>query len=163
MSVGSHESPEQQAVRSLYGEMLRSWNKRDARGFAALFSETGRFVGFDGCEAVGRFSIELEIARLFEQGPPRPYIGLVRDVRMLGSDVALVSAAAGMYLPGGYRVDPSVNTLQTLVVVRERGRWRVASYQCTPALFRDRPELAHKLTLDLDRALVRSAAATTRR
>jgi len=163
LAVVTFEARELQAVRSLYGELLRSWNKRDARGFAAHFTDAGRFVGFDGCDASGRPAIEIEVSGLFELATPRPYIGLVREVQLLMEDVALVSAAAGVYLPGGYRVDPSVNTLQTLVSLRERGRWRVASYQCTPAVFHGRPELANQLTLDLDRALIRNAAATTRR
>jgi hypothetical protein len=143
LSVSGFESPQEQAVHALYREVLRSWNRRDARGFAALFCELG-------------------VAQSFEGAPLRPYIGIVREVRVLSDGVALVSAAAGMYPPGSYRVDPSVNTLQTMLGVRERGRWRVMLYQNTPALFRGRPDLAQQLTIDLDRALQRSAAATTR-
>lgn len=162
MSVIKLESPQEQAVQTLYRELLRSWNRRDARGFAALFSEAGRYVGSDGNETTGRFAIEVELARAFERCPTRPYVGLVRSVRLLSESVALVSAAAGMYPPGSYRVDPSVNTLQTVLAVREGGRWRAMLYQNTPAVFRGRPDLAQQLTVDLDRALERSAAATTR-
>lgn len=162
MSVSGFESPQAQAVQALYRELLRSWNRRDARGFAALFCETGRYIGVDGNEATGRFAIELDVSQGFEGCPARPYIGIVREVRMLSDGVALISAAAGMYPPGSYRVDPSVNTLQTLLGVREHGRWRAMLYQNTPALFRGRPDLAQQLTIDLDRALQRSAAATTR-
>ena len=162
MSVSGYESPQEQAVHALYRELLRSWNRRDARGFAALFCEAGRYIGADGNETTGRFAIELDVARSFEGCPMRPYIGIVREIRTLSDGVALISAAAGMYPPGSYRVDPSVNTLQTLLSVRERGRWRAMLYQNTPALFRGRPDLAQQLTIDLDRALQRSAAATTR-
>ena len=162
MSVIRLESPQEQAVHMLYRELLRSWNRRDARGFAALFSESGRYVGSDGNETTGRFAIEVELARAFERCPTRPYVGIVRSVRLLSDSVALVSAAAGMYPPGSYRVDPSVNTLQTVLGVREGGRWRAMLYQNTPAVFRGRPDLAQQLTVDLDRALERSAAATTR-
>jgi uncharacterized protein (TIGR02246 family) len=162
LSVIGFESPQEQAVQALYRELLRSWNRRDARGFAALFCEAGRYICVDGNETAGRFAIELGVTQSFEGCPMRPYIGIVREVRMLADGVALVSAAAGMYPPGSYRVDPSVNTLQTLLAVRERGRWRAMLYQNTPALFRGRPDLAQQLTIDLDRALQRSAAATTR-
>ena len=162
LSVSGFESPQEQAVQALYRELLRSWNRRDARGFAALFCEGGRYVGVDGNETTGRFAIELGVAQSFDGCPLRPYIGIVREVRFLSEGVALLSAAAGMYPPGSYRVDPSVNTLQTMLGVCERGRWRVMLYQNTPALFRGRPDLAQQLTIDLDRALLRSAAATTR-
>jgi uncharacterized protein (TIGR02246 family) len=160
--VSGVESPQEQAVHALYRELLRSWNRRDARGFAALFCEVGRYIGADGSETTGRVAIELDVARSFEGCPTRPYIGIVREARMLSEGLALVSAAAGMYPPGSFRVDPSVNTLQTVLSVREHGRWRVMLYQNTPALFRGRPDLAQQLTVDLDRALQRSAAATTR-
>jgi uncharacterized protein (TIGR02246 family) len=162
LSVTGFESPQEQAAHALYRELLRSWNRRDARGFAALFGEAGRYVGVDGTETSGRFPIELEVSRAFERTPARPYIGLVREIRLLSENVALVSAAAGMYPPGSFRVDPSVNVLQTLLAVREHGRWRVMLYQNTPAVFQGRPDLAQQLTGDLDRALQRSAAATTR-
>jgi uncharacterized protein (TIGR02246 family) len=162
LSVIRLESPQEQSVQTLYRDLLRTWNRRDARGFAALFCESGRYVGSDGNETSGRFTIEVELARAFECYPTRPYVGLVRSVRLLSEGVALVSAAAGMYPPGSFRVDPSVNTLQTLLSVREDGRWRAMLYQNTPALFRGRPDLAQQLTVDLDRALARSAAATTR-
>jgi uncharacterized protein (TIGR02246 family) len=162
LSVSGYESPQEQAAHALYRELLRSWNKRDARSFAALFCEAGRYIGADGSESSGRFSIELEVARAFERSPTCPFIGIVREVRMLGDGVALIAAAAGMYPPGSYRVDPSVNMLQTLLGVCEHGRWRAMLYQNTPAVFRGRPDLAQQLTGDLDRALQRSAAATTR-
>jgi uncharacterized protein (TIGR02246 family) len=162
LSVSGYESPQGQAVHALYRELLRSWNRRDARGFAALFSEAGRYIGVDGNETSGRFAIELGVAQSFEGCPARPYIGLVREVRLLAEGVALIAAAAGMYPPGSFRVDPSVNALQTVLAVREHGRWRAMLYQNTPALFRGRPDLAQQLTIDLDRALQRSAAATTR-
>jgi uncharacterized protein (TIGR02246 family) len=165
LSVSRFESPQEQAVHALYRELLRSWNRRDARGFAALFSESARYVDVDGHDTSGRFAIELEVARAFERTPSRPLIGIVREVRLLSEDVAVVSAAAGMYPPGSYRVDPSVNTLQTLLATREKAehrRWRAMLYQSTPAVFRGRPDLAQQLTGDLDRALLRSAAATTR-
>jgi uncharacterized protein (TIGR02246 family) len=162
LSVIKLESPQEQAVQTLYRELIRSWNRCDARGFAALFSESGRYVGADGNETSGRVAIEVELARTFERFPPRPCVGIVRSVRLLSDNVALVSAAAGMYPPGSYRVDPSVNTLQTLLSTREDGRWRAVLYQNTPAEFRGRPDLAQQLTVDLDRALERSAAATTR-
>lgn len=162
LSVCPSDSPQEQAVRTVYRELLRSWNRRDARSFAALFSEHGRLVGVDGSEACGRLAIELELPQMFARVGNRPCVGIVREVQMLTGEVALVAAVAGVYPSGGYRVDPSDNMLQTLVVARERSRWRVRSYQCTRASFRERPELAHKLTLDLERALVRNAAATTR-
>ena len=155
-------SREEQDVRALYREVLRSWNRRDARGFAALCTDGARMVGHDGSEMSGRGTIELELGRSFEQQPTLACIGVVREVRPLGDAVWLLSAIAGMYRPGSYRVDPAWNAVQTLVAARELGRVRVVAYQSTPTTFRERPELGQRVTAELDRALARVSAAITR-
>ena len=37
-------------VRVLYGQLLDSWSKRNARDFAALFEEDANQIGFDGSQ-----------------------------------------------------------------------------------------------------------------
>jgi hypothetical protein len=68
-----------------------------------------------------------------------------------------------MYHGGGrFRVDPTVNVAQTLIAVREHDRWRFGALQSTLAALPGRPELARRLTHDLDRVLAFKATATTR-
>jgi len=162
LEVRDQESPDEQAVVALYREILRSWNRRDARGFAALCADDARIIGDDGVEMHGRGSIELELARSFERQPTLGCIGVVRSVQRLGESVLLLSAVAGMYRPGSYRIDPTWNAVQTLIAARERGRLCVVSYQSTPAAFREHPELAERVTAELEHALVRVSAAITR-
>ena len=156
------QSPEEQAVHALYREVLRSWNRRDARGFAALCTHAARVTVHDGVEMHGRGTIELELSRSFERQPTLACIGVVRAIQPLGEGVHRLSAIAGMYRPGSYRVDPAWNALHTMVSVREQGRLRVVSYQSTPAAFHEQPDLGQRLTADLERALRRVSAATTR-
>ena len=47
----------QERVLTLYRQLLESWNKRDAEGFAAAFTEDGSCVGFDGSTMNGREEI----------------------------------------------------------------------------------------------------------
>jgi uncharacterized protein (TIGR02246 family) len=162
LEVREQESPDEQAVIALYRELLRSWNRQDARGFAALCSDGARVIGQDGVEMNGRGCIELELARSFERQPTLACIGVVRSVQSLGDCVHLLSAIAGMYRPGSYRVDPAWNAIQTLIAARERGRVRVVSLQSTPAAFCEHPELAQRVTAELERALARVSAAITR-
>lgn len=119
-------------------------------------------IGQDGVELSGRCAIELELTRSFERQPTLACIGVVRSVQRLGEGVHLLSAIAGMYRPGSYRVDPAWNAVQTLVAAREHGRLRVVSYQSTPAAFSERPDLGQHVTTELDRALRRVSAAITR-
>jgi uncharacterized protein (TIGR02246 family) len=80
-------------------------------------------------------------------------VGKVRTVRLLGADVAVVSAVAGMLPPGKTAINPAVNAMQMLVAARQDGVWRIVSYQNTPAQFHGRPELAQALTDELQQLL----------
>jgi uncharacterized protein (TIGR02246 family) len=45
-------------VSDLYNALLDAWNGHDAAAYAALFTEDGYVVGFDGSEMNGREEIE---------------------------------------------------------------------------------------------------------
>jgi hypothetical protein len=50
-------------------------------------------------------------------------------------------------------IEPRLNAVQSLVVVKGEGRWRIALLQTTPAQFHGRPELVDELTEELRRLL----------
>jgi uncharacterized protein (TIGR02246 family) len=76
-------------------------------------------------------------------------VAKVRDVRSLGSGVAMIRAVAGMVPPGSSDIEPAVNTIQSMVAVQQDGRWKVALYQNTPAAYHGRPDLSEALTAEL--------------
>jgi hypothetical protein len=51
--------------------------------------------------------------------------------------------------PGKAELNPSVNAVQSLVVIGRRADVRIALLHNTPAAFHGRPELASQLTLEL--------------
>lgn len=140
-------------VRALYRSLISRWNERDARGFSALFLDDGNVVGFDGSQMDGREAIEKSLAPIFASHPTRPYVGLVREVRSLSSDVLLLRAVAGMYPPETKRVDPAVNAVHSLVAAKRGSAWRIALFQNTPAALHGRPEAVEALTRELQSAL----------
>lgn len=142
------------ALHALHAVLLASWNARDASTFAEQFIEDAHVVGFDGSEMNGREQIEAQLSQVFGDHPTRPYVGLVRDVKLLGDDVAVLHAVAGMYPPDERRIDPAVNAVQTLVAIRcDDDRWRAVVYQNTPAALHGQPEQASALTRELQREL----------
>lgn len=136
-------------IHSLYHELLDCWNQRSAECFAELFSEDGNSVGFDGSQMNGRREIASQLGQIFGDHQTATYLGKVREVRFLTSDVAVLRAVVGMVPPGQDDINPAVNAVQTLVAVRGEGRWRIAVFQNTPAAYHGRPELAEKLTEEL--------------
>lgn len=137
----------------LYEALLTCWNRRNGRDFAALFAEDGRAIGYDGSEHAGRATIEADLARIFGEHATPAYVGLVRGVRFVGTDVALLDAVAGMVPEGRKDIDPALNAVQTLAAVKLGGAWRIALFQNTPAAYHGRPQAAERLTEDLREVL----------
>jgi uncharacterized protein (TIGR02246 family) len=140
-------------VRDLYESLLAAWNQRDAEGMARLLRDDGLIVGFDGSQMVGAATVERELGRIFADHIPARYVGIVRSVHVLGPDVAVLHAVAGMVPPGKHELKAENNAVQTLTAVKREGRWAIAVYQNTPARFDGRPQLARELTAELEAAL----------
>jgi uncharacterized protein (TIGR02246 family) len=138
-----------EVVRILYDRLLEAWNKRDAAAMAALFGEFGDMVGFDGSMASGRAEIEAHLKPIFADHPTATFIARVRGVRLLGRDVALLRAVAGMVPPGKADIDPNLNAIQSLIVGRSGDRWQVELFHNTPAAFHGRSEERKRLIEEL--------------
>jgi len=137
------------AVRALYEAMIEGWNKQDAAAMAAVFSDDASVVGFDGSQLNGRPEIESSLREIFEHHAVAPYTVKIREVRFLGTEVAIVRAIAGMARPGKYELNPALNAIQTLVAAKIAGTWQAVLFQNTPAAFHGRPELTAQLTEEL--------------
>lgn len=144
---------DEQKVGALYHELLSCWNKRDAAAFAGLFAEEGQTVGFDGSIHHGRAQILADLSIIFTNHPTAAYVGKIRSVRFLNTEVGVVSAVAGMVPSGKSDLNPAVNAIQTLVAARTDGRWSIALFQNTPAAFHGRPDLSERLTAELREVL----------
>jgi uncharacterized protein (TIGR02246 family) len=147
--MGDSSAPLRDAVVAVYTRLLEAWNARDARAFAAQFTEDGSTVGFDGSQMDGRSAIERELARIFADHTPATFVARVREVRSLADGVTLLRAAAGMVPPGATELKPERNAIQSVVAVHDIGAPRIAQFQNTPARFVGRPQLAEQLTAEL--------------
>jgi uncharacterized protein (TIGR02246 family) len=148
----------ERAARELYAELIRCWNAGDAAGFARAFTRSGNVVGFDGSQINGQEDIESHLAKVFASHQTAAYVGKVREVRVLGREVVLLRAVAGMVPPGASDINPAVNTIHSLVAASQGDRWLVELFQATPAAFHGRPEASERLTAEL-RQEVRASEA----
>jgi uncharacterized protein (TIGR02246 family) len=150
MIVNSSASNE---VIALYQKLLDGWNNRNAGAMAEQFTEKGEMIGFDGSQEIGREEIFSHLQPIFESHPTPPYVSKVKDVRFLGSDIAILRAIAGMVPPGHSDIDPKFNAHHTLVAVKSEEGWRIELFQNTPAQFHGRPELVEQMTEELSQLL----------
>jgi uncharacterized protein (TIGR02246 family) len=143
--------PEQ--VLAVYHKALYAWNVRDAAAFAALFTEDGHAVGFDGSQMNGREDIAFTLAGIFQSLRIATYVSKVREVREIAPGVALLRAVVGMVPPDEIELNPAVNAIQSVLFVERNGEIKIALLQSTPAAFHGRPEVAEALTLELEEIL----------
>ena len=137
------------ATRELYTRLLEAWDKRNARDYALQFAADGSLVGFDGSQVNGQLEIGAHVTEVFSHHQTPRYVSIVRDVRLLANDAAILLANAGLIPPDKDDIDPSLNAVQSLIAVQKNGSWKIALFQNTPARFDMRPELAKKLTEEL--------------
>ncbi len=136
-------------IEKLYRELLDFWNRQDAQGMASLFAKDCSIVGFDGSQMNGKMQIESEIGQIFAHHRTASYVGKIREIRLLREDVVLLRAVAGMVQKGEKEINPAVNTIQSLISVKDNGMWLISLFQNTPAQFHGRPELSEALTGEL--------------
>jgi uncharacterized protein (TIGR02246 family) len=138
------------SIQQLHSELLEAWNRRDANGMAALFSEKAVAVGFDGTVMTGKQAIAAAMTSIFASHSTSKYVWKVRDIRMLAQGFALLNAVAGMVPPGKHVIKPDVNAIQTLLAAKDEQGWSIELFQNTPARFDGRPEAADALTAELN-------------
>ncbi len=143
------------AARELYARLLEAWDKRNARDFALLFASDGNLVGFDGTQVNGQLEVGAHLTEVFSHHQTPRYVSIVREVRLLSDDVALVRASTGLVPAGKDDIDPALNAVQSMVAVHKGDSWKVALFHNTPAAFHQRPELVKQLTEEL-RAKIRA-------
>lgn len=143
------------AVTALYESIIGCWNARDAAGMAARFAPGAQVVGFDGSEMNGPGEIAGAIAAVFANHQTAPYVHIVRSVRLLTPEVAVLRAIVGMIPPGQTELNPAANAIQTLVASRTTGQWLGEVFQNTPAALHGRPDAVAGMTDEL-RARARS-------
>lgn len=140
----------EQALRDLYGRILAAWNARDAVAMAGQFAENANMIGFDGSQVDSSPAIADHLRPIFANHPTAAYVAKVREVRALADDVAVLRAVAGMVPPKSNDINPALNTVHTLLAVRDsRGEWRAALFQSTPAAWHGRPRDTVALNAEL--------------
>jgi uncharacterized protein (TIGR02246 family) len=130
--AAANDSADEAAVRALYQQLMDGWNQGSGDAFAAVFTEDGDLVGFDGTHLKGRQEIAPFHQQLFDKWlKGSRLVGQVKDVRLLHPDVALMHAVGGTVLRGKSEPVPERDSIQTLVATRQDGEWRLAAFQNT--------------------------------
>ena len=119
------------AVNDLVQGMARAWNESSGAGFAAYCEEDADFVNIYGMHARGRQAIAEGHDHIFRTVYANSKLSYsVFQVRLLSDDIALVHLRAHLEIPRGPMAGEK-NSVPSLVLRRNAGEWRVASFHNT--------------------------------
>ncbi len=152
---------DERAIRSIYENLINGWNTGDAAMMTRDFSGDASMIGFDGSEQKGRVRIEKYLASIFADHQVAAFVTLVREIRPIGDNVAMLRAHAGMVPPGTREIKPDRNAVQTLVAARRGDNWYVELFQNTPAAWHGRAADVQALTNELRAAYEASSAVSS--
>ncbi|WP_378736269.1 SgcJ/EcaC family oxidoreductase [Nocardia brasiliensis] len=129
MSIDQHA--DEAAIHALFERQAKAWNDGDAAAFAAEFAEDADYITWFGTHSRGRQEIYESHVPVFEKYLKNTRLdGEITGFRFLGPDVALVHGR-GAVLKGRRRRNRRNTKVQTTVLVRTNGEWRIAAFQNT--------------------------------
>lgn len=129
-------SPQDEAeVRAIPSTIVSGWNAGKGEVVAGVYVNDGTLVAGDGTVTHGRDTIESYHERLFA-GPLKgtKLTVAVTDVRFVKPDIAIMQTKGGILWPGQTELAPGNDGIQSFVVVKDAGMWRVLRFQNTRVL-----------------------------
>jgi uncharacterized protein (TIGR02246 family) len=125
-------APDETAVRAVIDGVYAAWAENDAQAFVAGYAEeaTAQLPGtyLRDRETV-RSCMEAEFAgRLRGTRATHDVV----SVRLISPDVAIVIGRAAVVMSGQSEAVPETSSLDTWVLSRRGGTWRVEAYQGSP-------------------------------
>ncbi|MFI6320393.1 SgcJ/EcaC family oxidoreductase [Nonomuraea sp. NPDC050556] len=120
-------------VGTVVEAVTRAWADNDAVAFAGHYAEEGTAI-LPGFHLRNRAEIQASMGVAFDgplKGSRRRH--LVRNVRSLGDDTAVVISRSSTLFPGETEPPADRWSMATWVLSRRTGRWLIEAYHDCPA------------------------------
>lgn len=121
------------AVRAVIDRVYAAWADQDADAFVDSYAADATAT-LAGSYLADREAIRTTMAAAFA-GPLKGSRGVarVRDVRLLGTDAAVVTSTSAIVFAGEDEPAKPTEALDTWTLSRQDGSWFVAAYHSSPA------------------------------
>jgi uncharacterized protein (TIGR02246 family) len=137
MSTDSPSNPpsaaDAAAIQAVFDRLTDAWNRGDGAAYGAEFMADADYIDVTGTHTQGGTAIGRAHQFLFDgplKGSKLGGIGNVADrVQFLAPDVALVIGGGGSRLAGQTEAPPDRQSVNTTVLVKRDGAWRVRAFQ----------------------------------
>jgi uncharacterized protein (TIGR02246 family) len=137
------QSADRDEIRSVAMRQADTWNRHDAKAYAALFTENCDVVNVVGWWWRGRAELERKLTEAFRFVFRDSRLTITKvETRFIRPDVAVAHARwtmVGARTPQG--IPEPRDGIQTLVFTKQSGRWLIAAFQNTHSV----PERAFPL------------------
>lgn len=160
MSTSESTAPERRAIKTMIDGLAEAWNRHDAAGYAAAFTDDADYIAFDGTHVRGRRAIARLHRYLFDnvlRGSRRVFEGTPR-VRLLTPDTAVVIIGGAVVMPWQRRSKKPRRSIQTYILVQQDGEWRITAFHTS----RVRPIPQSGLSFGMAQLVVRMRAAVAK-
>jgi uncharacterized protein (TIGR02246 family) len=120
---------DEQAIRQLIAAFTKTYNARDAKALAAMFTVDGEIVAQDGGTTHGRTAIEQFFSDEFQQHPKSKMDDVVESIRFLGPIAAVEEGVSTItHEPD----EPGESGHYCVIYVKQEGKWLIASDRDLP-------------------------------
>jgi len=120
------------SVRGVLAEVYAAWAANDADAFVQPYADTATAI-LPGSYLRGRQAIRAAMAALFASHlKGSKAVHEVQDIRFAGADVAIVTSKGAVVLAGQAEPDAASRSLETWVLSRDGGSWRVQAFHNCP-------------------------------
>lgn len=121
-------------IEAVLSAMAQAWKAGDATAYASQFTPAATYVSYQGDLLQGREAIQ-DVHQFLFDGPLKgTRLESTSDsdtsITLLREDVALVVSGGGARLPDQRDLGER-DSVQTMVLTREDGRWLAAAFQNT--------------------------------
>lgn len=133
MTIHAHLQADERAIHATLQQAVDGWNSGSGRAYGLAFEDDADYITFGGMHIQGRHAIEVSHQQLFDTVLRGSRLHLdMTSLRFLGEDIAVAHAVGGILdKPGQSEVSPERRSIQTAVLRKRDGAWRIASIQVT--------------------------------
>jgi uncharacterized protein (TIGR02246 family) len=120
-------------VRAVLAQVYRAWERNDAEAFVVPYAEDATAT-LPGSFLASRAAIRATMVTVFA-GPLAGSRAVyeIQSVRFRGADTAIVASRGAIVFAGQAEPAPETRSLETWVLTRHDGTWRVDAFHNCPA------------------------------
>jgi uncharacterized protein (TIGR02246 family) len=120
---GEDRAADRAAIATTFQQLLKALGKGDADAVASFWTDTGEYIDDEGEIIRGRKALAAAYKKFFAKTRGLQVQGKASDLRFLGQDAAV---AEGVFDRQGAKELPATSARFTALLVREKGKWRLA-------------------------------------